>query len=179
VDHHFYSVPHALIHQEVRVRITDSVVEVFHHGERVASHKKDPAPGRHTTLSAHMPASHQAVSGWSPERFLEWASRVGNATRQMVEVLLSSRRHPQQAYRSCLGLLSLARKDSPSTLEHACRRALALGVCSYREVRVLMESTSSRKTPAEDARSHPPTTHDNIRGARYYATLDSKGDPPC
>jgi transposase len=179
VDRHFYSVPHALIHQEVRVRITDSVVEVFHHGERVASHKKDPAPGRHTTLSAHMPASHQAVSGWSPERFLEWASRVGNATRQMVEVLLSSRRHPQQAYRSCLGLLSLARKDSPSTLEHACRRALALGVCSYREVRVLMESTSSRKTPAEDSRSHPPTTHDNIRGASYYATLDTKGDPPC
>jgi len=179
VDHHFYSVPHTLIHQEVRVRMTDTVVEVFHHGERVASHPKDPAPGRHTTLSAHMPASHQAVSGWSPERFLEWAGRVGPATRQIIERLLLFRRHPQQAFRSCLGILSLARKDSPSTLEHACQRALALGVCSYREVRVLMESMSSRKTPDETSRSHPPRTHDNIRGARYYATLDTKGDPPC
>jgi transposase len=179
VDRHFYSVPHALIHQEVRIRITETVVEVFHHGERVASHKKDPAPGRHTTLSAHMPESHQAVSGWSPERFLEWAGRVGSATRQVVEALLSSRRHPQQAYRSCLGLLSLARKDSPSTLEHACQRALALGVGSYREVRVLMESTSSRKTSADAPNSHPVQTHDNIRGARYYAALDTKGEPPC
>ena len=177
VDRHFYSVPHALIHQEVRVRITDTVVEVFHRGERVASHRKDSAPGRHTTLSAHMPESHQAVSGWSPERFLEWAGRVGSATRQVVEALLSSRRHPQQAYRSCLGLLSLARKDSPSTLEHACQKALALGVGSYREVRVLMES--SRKTPAESSRSLPPTTHDNNRGASYYAALDTKGEPPC
>ena len=178
VDRHFYSVPHALIHQEVRVRITETVVEVFHHGERVASHRKDLASGRHTTLSAHMPESHQAVSGWSAERFLEWADRVGIATRQVVEALLSSRRHPQQAYRSCLGLLSLARKDSPSTLEHACQRALALGVCSYREVRVLLESTSSRKTSSE-ARSLPSPTHDNIRGASYYAPIDTKGEPPC
>ena len=179
VDRHFYSVPYALIHQEVRIRITESVVEVFHNGARVASHRKDPAPGRHTTLSAHMPESHQAVSGWSPERFLEWADRVGKATRQVVEALLSSRRHPQQAYRSCLGLLSLARKDSPSTLERACQKALSLGVCSYREVRVLMESTSSRKTPSDAPNSPPAQTHDNIRGARYYAAPDTKGEPPC
>lgn len=180
VDRHFYSVPHALIHQEVRIRVTESVVEVFHHGERVASHRKDPAPGRHTTLSAHMPESHLAVSGWSPERFLEWAGRVGKATRQVVEVLLSSRRYPQQAYRSCLGLLSLARKDSPSPLEQACQRTLSLGVCSYREVRVLMESASSRKTSSEAPNSPPVPTHDNIRGARYYAALDNtKGNPPC
>ena len=179
VDHHFYSVPHALIHQEARVRITESVVEVFHRGERVASHQKDPAPGCHTTLSAHMPESHQAVRGWSPERFLEWAGRSGKATRQVGEALLSSRRHPQQAYRSCLGLLSLARNDSPSTLEHACQRALALGVGSYREIRVLMESASSRKTLSDAPNSPPAQTHDNIRGARFYAALDTKGEPPC
>lgn len=179
VDRHLYSVPYGLIHQEVRVRITESVVEVFHHGERVASHKKDPAPGRHTTLSAHMPGSHQAVSTWSSERFLEWAGRVGIATRQVVEALLSSRRHPQQAYRSCLGLLSLARKDSPSALERACQRALVLGVGSYREVRVLMESASSRKTPSDAPNSPPGQPHDNIRGAGYYAALDTKGESSC
>ena len=126
-----------------------------------------------------MPESHQAVSSWSPERFLEWAGRVGKATRQVVEALLSSRRHPQQAYRSCLGLLSLARKESPSTLEQACQRAFSLGLCSYREVRVLMESASSRKTSSEAPNSPPVLTHDNIRGARYYAALDKKGEPPC
>lgn len=178
VDRHFYSVPHALIHQEVRVRITESVVEVFHHGERVASHKKDPAPGRHTTLSAHMPESHQAVSGWSAERFLSWAARVGPATRQIIERLLSSRRHPQQAFRSCLGILSLARKDSPDLLERACQKGLTLSVHSYREIRMLMESPAVRKAPLPDASNPPPRTHDNLRGATYYAQ-PKKGDPSC
>ena len=97
----------------------------------------------------------------------------------MVEALLSSRRHPQQAYRSCLGLLSLARKDSPSALERACQRALVLGVGSYREVRVLMESASSRKTPSDAPNSPPGQPHDNIRGAGYYAALDTKGESSC
>ena len=125
-----------------------------------------------------MPDSHQAVSGWSSERFLAWAARVGPATRQIVAGLLASRRHPQQAFRSCLGLLSLAKRDSPELLEHACRRALSLGVCSYREIRMLLEPPKIRQSvpgPFPDA----PTIHDNLRGPEYYATLDTKGDPPC
>lgn len=179
VDRHFYSVPHTLIHQEVRVRITENVVEIFHGLSRVASHKKNPAPGRHTTLSEHMPPHHRAVSDWSPERFLEWAARVGPGTHQIMTLLLSSRRHPQQAYRSALGILSLARKDSPVILERACQKALALGVCSYREIRVLVESPSVRTaTASSDPVSSPPLLHPHLRGREYYAHLE-KGDPSC
>lgn len=178
VDRHFYSVPYTLIHQEVRLRITDTVVEVFHGGARVASHPKNPCPGAHTTLSAHMPESHQAVSGWNAERFLSWASRVGPATRQIIARILSSRRHPQQAFRSCLGLLSLAKRDTPDLLERACQKGLSLSVHSYREIRMLIESPSVRKPPLPDSSTLPPRTHDNLRGATYYAQSE-KGDPSC
>ena len=178
VDHHFYSVPYALIHQEVRIRITDTVVEVFHNGARVASHRKDPAPGRHTTLSAHMPESHQAVSGWNAERFLSWAAKVGPATQQIIARLLSSRRHPQQAFRSCLGLLSLAKRDSPDLLERACQKGLDLEVHSYREIRMLLESPGLRKPSHPDGTNPPPRTHGNLRGPEYYAQ-PQKGDPSC
>ena len=178
VDRHYYSVPYALIHQEVRIRITDSMVEIFLKGDRVASHRKDPAPGRHTTVFAHMPPNHQAVSDWTPERFLEWASRVGPGTHQVVNNLLASRRHPQQAYRSVLGILSLAKKDSPSILERACQKALSLGVGSYREVRILMESPSVRTKDASDPVPATPLLHDNLRGGEYYA-FPANGETPC
>ena len=178
VDRHFYSVPYVLIHQEVRVRITDTVVEVFHREERVASHPRSSSPGSHTTLSLHMPDAHQAVSGWSSERFLAWADKVGPATREIVATLLASRRHPQQAFRSCLGLLSLARRDSPDLLERACQKGLALSVHSYREIRMILESPKIRQ-PVPGPLPDAPTVHDNLRGPEYYATLDTKGDPPC
>jgi transposase len=153
-------------------------VEVFHNGARVASHRKDPAPGRHTTLSAHMPESHQAVSGWNAERFLSWAAKVGPATQQIIVRLLSSRRHPQQAFRSCLGLLSLAKRDSPDLLERACQKGLDLEVHSYREIRMLLESPGLRKPSHPDGTNPPPRTHGNLRGPEYYAQ-PQKGDPSC
>ena len=178
VDRHFYSVPYILIHQEVRLRITERIVEVFHQGERVASHRKSSCPGTHTTLSAHMPESHQAVSGWNAERFLSWAAKVGPATRQIVELILASRRHPQQAFRSCLGLLSLAKRDSPDLLERACQKGLTLSVHSCREIRMLLESPALRKPSLPDSPNPPPRIHDNLRGPDYYLQ-HSKGDRPC
>lgn len=105
---HYYSVPYALIKKEVDVRITRNTIECFYKGNRVASHQRSHHKGRHTTVTAHMPASHRQAGGWSPERLMRWASKTGPATEKLIQTVLGSRKHPQQAYRSCLGILRLA-----------------------------------------------------------------------
>jgi transposase len=109
VDHHFYSAPHALVHEQLDVRLTAITVELFHRGERVASHLRSYRRGGHTTIAEHMPKAHRAHSEWSPSRIIEWAGSIGPSTKALAEAILAERRHPEQGYRSCLGILRLAR----------------------------------------------------------------------
>src|SRR5690606_32080449 len=99
VDGHYYSVPHVLIKREVDVRMTHNTIECFHRGERVASHQRSKLKGRHTTVAAHMPESHRQAGEWSPERLLKWAAKTGPAAEKLIQVVMASRKHPQQAYR--------------------------------------------------------------------------------
>ena len=108
---HYYSVPYRLVHKDVEIRATEDIVEVFLKRKRVSSHKRDDTKGRHSTHPEHMPESHRQYMEWSPERFIRWAEKSGSATAEMVKLLLSTRAHPEQGYRSSLGLL-LSRKKS-------------------------------------------------------------------
>ena len=128
IDGHYYSVPHALIKKQLDVRITQHTVECFHRGQRVASHRRSLNKGRHTTVPAHMPEAHRQVGEWTPQRLANWAAKTGPATEKLMTTVLTSRRHPQQAYRSCLGILRLGKAYGDDRLEAACRRALILGL---------------------------------------------------
>ncbi len=168
VDHHFYSVPSALVRREVEVRLTASTVEVFHNGKRVASPLRSPKHGSHTTDSAHMPASHRAHLEWTPGRFLNWAVSIGPSTRDLVRHLLETRPHPEMGYRSCLGLLSLAKRYGSARLEAACARALLLGSPSRPSVvSILKQGLDRQPLPRTDV-AETPLVHDNLRGAAYY-----------
>lgn len=166
-EHHYYSVPYALIHQEVELRVTAETVEVFSQHQRVASHRRVAAPGQHTTLPEHMPPAHQAAQEWTPDRFLHWAQNLGPHTTQLIQAVLTSRQHPQQAYRSCLGILRLVHRYDAARLEAACGRALETGLHSYKGVKNIL--VAQLDTVAVEA---PPTAvpaaHDNIRGPDYY-----------
>jgi transposase len=167
---HYYSVPHALVHERVDVRVTAMTVEIFHHGQRVAAHLRSLARGQHTTLPAHMPKAHHQHREWSPSRLIAWAETVGPQTAALVEAILASRPHPEQGYRSCLGILRLARRDGPLRLEAACARALAAGARSYRHVDAILKHGLDR-CPVPDAGSVPtarPVVHDQLRGPTYY-----------
>lgn len=177
---HYYSVPYQLLRQELDVRLTSFTVEVFQQQQRVALHPRSERRGGHTTLAAHLPSHHRAQQEWSPGRFLNWALEIGPATRDLVRQLLSSRPHPEMAYRSCLGLLSLARRFSPVRLENACQRALALGAVTLRSTRSILEKgLDAQPLPETNCPASAPTLlqHENVRGATYYQSLlTGKGD---
>src|SRR5215475_3915525 len=148
IEGHFYSVPHRFVRQAVDVRLTATTIEVFHKGERIATHRRSSRKGSHTTLAEHMPKAHQRHLEWTPGRFLNWAQTIGPATRTLVQHLLEHRAHPEQGYRSCLGLLQLAKRYSAPRLEAACQKAISLGAFTRRSVAsILAHGLDQTDTP--------------------------------
>jgi transposase len=168
-DGHYYSVPHALVRQDVELRITRSTVEVLAKGRRVASHPRNPRKGGYSTVADHMPAAHRAHAEWSPGRLIHWASSVGPATGELVKRLLMEKQHPEQGYRSCLGLMRLARTAGHARMEAACTRALAIGAHRYRSVASILEKGLDRQPVTRPAQAELPLPdHANVRGPDYY-----------
>jgi transposase len=168
VDGHYYSVPHSLIKKEVEVRITRHTVECLYRGNRVASHQRSYRKGGHTTVAAHMPESHREAGEWSPGRLIHWAAKTGPATEKLIRSVLGSRKHPQQAYRSCLGILRLGKAYGDERLEAACQRALVLGSCRYKSIESILKHRLDQQPLEEQQELSLPESHDNIRGPAYY-----------
>ncbi len=167
VDGHYYSVPYQLVKQQVDVRLTAKTVEVLFKNKRIACHAISMDRGRHTTDPAHMPKAHQKYLEWSPSRIIHWAGRNGPQTQALVSSIMESRKHPEQGFRSCLGIMRLAKRFSPQRLEAACARALILRAYSYKSV----ESILKNKLDAQDLPAPLPekaVLHENIRGKDYY-----------
>lgn len=168
-DLHYYSVPHALVRQEVELRITLNTLEVLARGKRVACHARSRQKGESSTVLGHMPAAHRAHAEWSPEKLLLWASALGVATGELVKRLLEEKRHPEQGYRACLGLMRLARTDGDARLEAACARALSLGAHRFRSVEsILKKGLDRHPVPSTDQADLPLLDHANLRGPAYY-----------
>jgi transposase len=170
VDHHYYSVPYPLVHEKLDVRFTDTSVEVFSKGRRVASHRRSYRQGAHTTLREHMPKSHQRYLEWTPSRLIRWAGQIGPHTQNLVACILENRPHPEQGFRSCLGLLRLRKTYSPERLEAACARALQMKAYSYKNVDSILKNGLDRQplTPASSQTPLPLLEHENLRGREYY-----------
>lgn len=126
VERHRYSVPHALVGQVLEARVTTTVVEIMHRGQRVASHARNNRQGGFTTIAVHMPAAHRTHMEWTPQRLIHWDRGIGRATAEAVTRLMAENRHPEHGYRACLGLLSLAKRYGKPRLEVACTLALRI-----------------------------------------------------
>jgi transposase len=166
-DDSFYSVPYTLTGKTVEVRATASTIEIFHRGERVASHVRAHKPYQASTLPEHRPRSHQAHLEWPPSRIVEWAATIGPHTAQVVEKILAAFPHPEMGYRSCLGIIRLSQRYSPSRMEAAAQRALATGAIRYKSIDSILRRSLDQQ-PLAEATAERPTTHDNIRGAEYF-----------
>ena len=166
-DRHYYSVPYRLVGETLDVRLSAAAVELFHRHRRVASHVRSHTPG-YSTEPAHMPESHRRHAAWTPGRIVAWAAKTGPATAKLAEAILAARPHPEQGFRSCLGIVRLGQRYGADRLEAACERALAVRAHSYRSVESILRAGLDRQPlPAErPARTHP--SHDNLRGPDYY-----------
>ncbi len=170
VDHHYYSVPYQLIHERLDVRLTDTTVEVFFKGRRVALHRRSSLRGKYTTLREHMPKAHQEHLEWTPSRLIRWAGQIGPETQKLLSHILENRPHPEQGYRSCLGVLRLGKRYCPERLEAACARALAFKAYSYKNVESILKKGLDQQ-PLVDASPQarlPLLEHENLRGKQYY-----------
>ncbi len=168
-DRHYYSVPCILAqrHEKVDVRVTATTVECFLRGNRIASHPRSYQQGKNTTEPEHMPESHRRHAEWTPSRLIHWASDVGPSTAQVVETIMESKRHPEQGYRACLGIMRLSKKYSAERTENACARAVAMKSCTYGSVQSILKAGLDRQTMTP-TQSRDPIDHPNVRGAGYY-----------
>jgi transposase len=173
IDYHvafgdrLYSVPHRYLGEEVWVCATASMVEVQLRGRRIAVHARH-GRDRHSTVREHMPSAHRQHAEWTPSRILSWAGRLGPSTRALCSAILADRPHPEQGFRSCLGILRLAKKYGDARVENACARCFAAHARSYRSVEsVLRLGLDSR--PTLDSEADPVLIdHENVRGPDYF-----------
>lgn len=169
VERNVYSVPYQLARESVEARLTTSMVEIFFKNKRVASHQRRLGRGGVSTQLAHMPRSHRAHAEWTPSRLIRWAEKAGPATGHLVAEILRRKRHPEQGYRSCLGIMRLGRRYGNDRLEAACARAARLGAFSYQNVKNILSAGLDRLPLEDDGTALPQAlAHDNIRGATYY-----------
>lgn len=159
VERHFYSVPHSLIKQTLWARITERSVEIFHRGKRVAVHMRGPGNRRHSTVPEHMPSAHRRYASWTPEKIRRMASAQGSNTEALVEIILRRKPHPEQGFRSCIGILRLAKTHGPERLE--------IGAHSYSSVNSILKNNLERRKPHKPD-DGPTIEHPNIRGAGYF-----------
>jgi len=170
LDGHYYSVPHALVGESVDLSFTAATLEVYCRGQRVASHLRSRKRGHHTTVPAHLPKSHQKHMAWTPSRLIHWGESVGEATGALVAAILADRPHPEQGYRSCLGILRLGKRYGNDRLEAACARAHRARARSYRHVESILKNGLDRVGPVNARRDAQPRLplHENVRGRDYY-----------
>src|SRR6201996_576580 len=168
LEGHFYSVPHRFARNGVEVRLPPRAVEIFLKGERIAAHLRASSNHRHTTVPEHMPSSHRRYADWTVERIRREAASIGPATAALCELILQRRPHPEQGFRSCLGIVRLVKPFGADRLEAAATRAIEIGTFTYRAGR-----PNPRNKHAPQAAPRPPADtvavlHPNIRGPRYY-----------
>ncbi|MCH8999471.1 MAG: IS21 family transposase [Proteobacteria bacterium] len=171
VAKHYYSVPHGLAKQKLWARITDRTVEIFHKGKRVAAHMRGSGNRRHTTVAEHMPSAHRRYASWTLERIRRYAATTGSNTEALIDLILRSKPHPEQGFRSAIGILRLARTHGSERLEAACERAFEIGAHSYSSVASILRNNLDRREPPQSsdrATDGPTIQHRNIRGSGYF-----------
>ncbi|NIS72360.1 MAG: IS21 family transposase [Proteobacteria bacterium] len=173
VDGHFYSVPYQLVKHSVDVRLTGHTVEVLFKNKRVASHRRSYKKGGFTTRMEHRPKSHQKYLEWTPSRIIRWAEKIGPHTQELITRILESRPHPEQGFRSCLGIIRLGKRYCPERLEAACLRALKIHALSYKSVASILK-TGLDKQPCEQTSKAKIIVHPNVRGTHYYRPQEDR-----
>ena len=167
LDKSYYSVPYQYLRKKVKLLYTKSTVEIYYKYNRIATHPRHYKPYVYTTNPDHMASTHQFVADWSASRFLDWASGIDPSVGEFILKIIDSKNHPEQAYKSCLGILSFEKKVGKQRLINACKRALDYKVYSYKAIQNILENNLDRIDIESETDLELPQ-HDNIRGKNYF-----------
>jgi transposase len=167
-DKHFYSVPYKHIGSKVKLLYSRQSVEIYYKNERIALHNRTKSAYNYTTDKDHMASTHRFVTDWTPERFISLAATIGEDVACYVKKVLDKKQHPEQAYKSCMGILSLAKKVGNDRLIKACQRALGYGVYSYKAIEGILKKGLDTQREEDEIIGLQMPTHSNIRGESYY-----------
>lgn len=167
IDKHYYSVPYRHIGKKVKIIYTKDQVEIFLEYTLIAAHDRMKGKYSYTTIRDHMASSHRYVADWSPEKFTNWAQNIGPDVKMLIEQILIKKQHPEQSYKSCIGILKFAQKVGNERLNRACGRALEYGLYNYKIVQNILEKNLDQSSP-DDTNNNDIPPHENIRGEGYY-----------
>ena len=179
-DKHYYSVPYTLIGYKVKIMYSHSRVDIYHQLQCVATHLRSRRAYGYTTDPQHLASTHKFVSQWSPEMFLEKALEIGMDVHLYIQRLFDLRQYPEQAFRSCIGILSFAKRYGNARLIGACRRALDFGTYSYGAISSILEKGLDTVSEDEQPPNSAAPDHENIRGQKYYdqSSESESNEPP-
>ena len=169
-DKHYYSVPYQYIGKKIKLIYSKTEIEIFYQYERIAHHQRMRSPYNYSTLEEHLASTHKFLSDWRPEKFIAWAENIGQEVKELIFHILEKKQHPEQGYKSCIGILSLAKKYGNEGLINACRRALEYGFYNYKTVQNILEKGLDTMNE-DDIEIHSQLEipmHENIRGQEYY-----------
>jgi transposase len=166
-DKHYYSVPYGYIRKKVKLLYNSKTVEIYHKYNRIAVHARTKSRYNYTTIKEHLATTHQFMTEWTPQRFINWAGSIDEHVKLLIINILEKKQHPEQAYKSCMGILSLTKKVGKGRLINACTRALEYGIYNYKIVQNILEKGLDKMEQNNDEQQDLPK-HDNIRGKKYY-----------
>lgn len=167
-DKHYYSVPYRYIGKKVKLLYCRHSVEIYYNYQRIALHARVRIPYHYTTDKEHLASTHRFVAEWTPEKFISWAEAIHEDVKLYITAVLQRKQHPEQAYKSCVGILSFAKKVGNERLINACRRALSYGSYNYKTIQLILEKELDKKDAPDQTDHLSMPLHDNIRGEDYY-----------
>ena len=166
-ERHFYSVPYQFRNEVVEIRATSTTIEILRRGKRIATHPRSFTENKASTLIEHRPKNHRQYGDWPPERLITWARTIGPSAAALMEAIMARQKYPELGYRSCMGILRLAKQFPEYRLEAACKRALCIRGLSYKSVKSILDSNLDQRTVAEKPQDLA-IVHANIRGASAF-----------
>lgn len=166
-DKHYYSVPYYYLRKKVKIIYSQNKVEIYYKYKSIAIHDRNRTPNQYTTVTDHLPESHRYIKEINPEKLISQADEIGVNTRELIIKLLEEISYPDQAFRSCSGVIGLAGKVGAVRVEKACKRALDYGQHTYTVVKNILERGLDRITDEDQDHISLPD-HENIRGKQNY-----------
>lgn len=167
-----YSVPYEFIGKKVDIRAAENSIEVFYHGDRIASHVRKMYAPEPIYLPEHMPENHRKFLEYNTESFLDWVKSMGHSTHLVIKHFLFMHKVEQQGYKSCASLMKLADRYGTDRLENACAKALSYTpnpslknistILKNGQDKVVLTSESARVSNKESLK------YGITRGASYY-----------